>query len=205
MSFKGLVFAAVALAASAVPAAAHRDYYYSGYDHPTRSWNSGYGSVRPSFWGWPALYLPGQPKVIATADEVERVSAYEDWYGYRPDYDPYYEGPGLAGLPGALIGAVSGAFEGAARGAEYFERPYEGPDYYYSRPSYGPSYRNYSYDGPDYDRRPRYAPERYDEPRYGYGWREHRRWSDGPGWSDYREAGYRHEYRGSDSVSGWGD
>ncbi len=205
MSYKGLVFAAVALAVSAVPAAAHRDYYYSGYEHPGRSWNSGYGSVRPSFWGWPALYLPGQPKVIATADEVERVRAYEDWYGYRPDYDPYYDGPGLAGLPGALIGAATGAFEGAARGSEYFERPYEGPDYYYSRPSYGPAYRNYSYYGPDYDRGPRYASERYEEPRYGYGWREDRRWSYGPGWSEYREAGYRHEYRGSDYVSGWGD
>jgi hypothetical protein len=205
MSYKGLVFAAVALAVSAAPAAAHGDHYYSGYDYASRSWNSGYSSVRPSFWGWPALYLPGQPKVIATADEIERTQAYEEWYGYRPDYDPYYNGLSLTGLPGALTSTAADALEDAARGAGNSEPPYDSPDYYDGRPSYRPAGYNYSYDAPDYDRGQRYDPGNYDEPRYGYGWREHRRWSHVPGWSNYRKADYGSEHGGADYSSGWGD
>ena len=90
MSYKGLVFAAAALAgafastaAGALPASAGLgvqpagsaavmvDYYYSGYDYTRHHRHSGYGSIRPSFWGYPALWLPNEPKVIATADEVQ--------------------------------------------------------------------------------------------------------------------------------------
>ncbi len=204
MSYKGLVFAAITLAASAAPAAAHRDYYYSGYNHASRSWNSGYSSVRPSFWGWPTLYLPGQPKVIATADEVERAQAYEDWYGYRPDSDPYYGGLGLAGLPDALNGAAADAFEDAAQSAGYSGQPDDGPDYDYDRPGYRPTSYAYSDSGADDDGERHYGPVYYDEPRHGYGWRKHRGWSHGSGWNHYRKMDHRDERQGPDFGSGWG-
>ncbi len=188
MSYKGLVFAAAALAATFASTAANADYYYSGYDYGRHSWNSGYGSVRPSFWGYPALLLPGEPKVLATADEIEWAREYEDRFARRR-----YDEPGLAGLPGALIGgafgAVTGAFKDAARGSE--GRPYYDPAYYgseyYGEPDYGSAYR-----GPEDYREPGYGsayrgPEDYREPGNGSAYR-------GPEYS--REPGYGSAYRG---------
>ena len=80
MSYKGLVFAAAALAVACASTAANADYYYSGYDYGSRTWNSGYGNIRPSFWGYPALLLRGdQTKVIATADEIEAAREYREY------------------------------------------------------------------------------------------------------------------------------
>ena len=177
MSYKGLVFAAAALAVACASTAANADYYYSGYDYGSRTWNSGYGNIRPSFWGYPALLLRGdETKVIATADEIEAAREYREYqerYAYGSGYDGYNDGPDLAAIPGALIGGMygvlRGAAYGAARGADYYSGPDYGPAYYgsgyYSAPSYDSPYGHgyYSrprydpaYDGPGYDSRPRY-------------------------------------------------
>ncbi len=239
MSYKGLVFAAAALAATAVWAPANADYYYSGYDYGSRTWNSGYGNIRPSFWGYPALLLRGdQTKVIATADEVEAAREYREYeekYAdgryYGGDYDGYSDGPGLLGLPGALLSGLFGAADGAFRGAAYGADYYSGPDYgreYYGSGSYGArGYGYYSYygrpryeaayDGPDYDRRPRYdsaydGPGYYSRPRYDLPY-DGPRYGNGPryGSAYYGEpGGYGESYRGgygggSGRSSGWGD
>jgi hypothetical protein len=228
MSYKGLVFAAAALAVACASTAANADYYYSGYDYGSRTWNSGYGNIRPSFWGYPALLLRGdQTKVIATADEIEAAREYREYwereyrerYAYGSGYDGYYDRPDLAAIPGALIGgiasALTGAAYGAARGADYYGGPDYGPAYYgsgyYSASRYDSPYGDgyYSrprydsaYDGPAYDSRPRYAPA-YDGPAYDSGPRY--------GSAYYGEAGgnagyYRGSYGGGAGYgSGWGD
>ena len=125
MSYKGLVFAAAALAVACASTAANADYYYRGYDYGSRTWNSGYGNIRPSFWGYPALLLRGdQTKVIATADEIEAAREYREYeerYAYGRYYGGDYDGPGLLGLPGALLSRLSGAADGVFRDAAYGE------------------------------------------------------------------------------------
>ena len=165
MSYKGLVFAAAALAVACASTAANADYYYSGYDYGSRTWNSGYGNVRPSFWGYPALLLRGdETKVIATADEVEAAREYREYgereyrerYAYGSGYDGYYDRPDLAAIPGALIGGIASALTGAAYGADYYSGPDYGPAYYgsgyYRAPSYDSRYYGDSYySRPGYD------------------------------------------------------
>ena len=175
MSYKGLVFAAAALAgafastaASAMPGSAglasqpadtavvkvHFDY--SGYHYASHRRDAGYGSVRPSFWGYPALWLPGEPKVIATADEIQWAHDHEYRRGRRS-----YDEPGLLGIPGALIGgmlgAVSGAFDGPDRGNEYFDQPDDDEEYYGSGYDREQDY-GYAHRGPGYDREQATAP-----------------------------------------------
>ncbi len=230
MSYKGLVFAAAALAgafastaASAMPtfaglapqpadaAAVKVHYDYSGYHYASRSRDSGYGSVRPSFWGYPELWLAGQPKVIATADEIQWERDYEDGYDGRYGGRPYDEA-GLLGLPAALIGGVFGAaadaFNGAGRGSEYFGRPYDDDAYYGSEEDrehgYDSAYRRAEYDREQgygsaygdsgYDREPDYV-SAYRGPRY---YREHGYVSAYRGPRYYREHGYGSAYRGSE-------
>ena len=235
MSYKGLVFAAAALAVACASTAANADYYYRGYDYGSRTWNSGYGNIRPSFWGYPALLLRGdQTKVIATADEIEAAREYREYeerYAYGRYYGGDYDGPGLLGLPGALLSRLSGAADGVFRDAAYGEDYYNGPEYggsgyysargydsgyyghsYYSRPRYEPAY-----DGPAYDSGPRYEPayegRRYDSgPRYDPPY-DGPRYDSGPryGSAYYGEPGGYGAYNrgsyggGSGRSSGWGD
>ena len=226
MSYKGLVFAAAALAgafastaASALPGSAglaskpadtavikvHFDY--SGYHYASHRRDAGYGSVRPSFWGYPALWLPGEPKVIATADEIQWAHDHEYRRGRRS-----YDEPGLLGIPGALIGgmlgAVSGAFDGPDRGNEYFDQPDDDEEYYGSGYDREQDY-GYAHRGPGYDRERGYGSAYrrfgYDrEPGYGSAYRgvEYRRESGYVsayyrGSEYYPKPGYVSAYRGS--------
>jgi hypothetical protein len=225
MSYKGLVFAAAVLAVACASTAANADYYYSGYDYGSRTWNSGYGNIRPSFWGYPALLLRGdQTKVIATADEIEAVREYREYqeryaYGryYGGDYDGYSEGPGLLGLPGALLSGLFGAADGAFRGAAYGADYYSGPEYgYYSARGYDSGYYGHSYygrpryepayEGRGYFSRPRYDPP-YDGPRYDSGPRYGSAYYGEPGGdAAYYRGSYSYSYSGGgDYGSGWGD
>ena len=239
MSYKGLVFAAAALALACASTAANADYYYSGYDYGSRTWNSGYGNIRPSFWGYPALLLRGdQTKVIATADEIEAAREYREYeekYAYGRYHGGDYDGPGLLGLPGALLSALSGAANGAFRDADYGADYYSGPGYgreyggsgYYSARGYDSGYYGHgydsrpryepAYDGPAYDSGPRYEPayegRRYDSgPRYDPPY-DGPRYDSGPryGSAYYGEPGgygaYNRGSYGGGSVrsSGWGD
>jgi hypothetical protein len=225
MSYKGLVFAAAALAASAIWAPANADYYYSGYDYGSRTWNSGYGNIRPSFWGYPALLLRGdETKVIATADEIEAAREYREYeerYAGGLYYDGDYDGPGLLGLPGVLLSGLSAAADGVFRDAAYGADYYNGPGYgraygnsgyygvrgydsgyyghsYYSGPRYEPAYEDRGY----YSRRP-YDPP-YDGPRYDSGSRYGSAYYGEPGGdAAYYRGSYG--YSGGGYGSGWGD
>lgn len=213
MSYKGLAFAATVLAAVCASWTASADYYYSGYDYGNRSFNSGYGSVRPSFWGYPALDLShGNTRVLATYDEIQATREYNDWRygpfngnGYGPDrgvndYGRNYLPPYL------LTNYPDYDWADYGRGYDYADGPgedggYYGPDedrgpYYYGR-----RYDDYSYYRPSY----RYANSGWrDEPRYNasyYREREYER-----GWGGYRERRYEEgygEYRRPGYASGW--
>jgi hypothetical protein len=223
MSYKGLVFAASALAALFASTAASADYYYSGYDYGSRTYNSGYGSARPAFWGYPALDLShGNTRVLATYDEIQATREYNDWrYGpfrgnsYGPDrgvndygrnYLPPYLLTGYRDYDWRDYGPE---YDNAGYGPDEEDAPYYGGEdreRYYGRGSYDYSYGQdygrdygrgsygYSYYRPSYRDEPRYSSAYYREREYEHGWGGYRERRYEQGWSEYRRPGY---------TSGW--
>ena len=224
MSYKGFVFAVSALAAIAASSAASADYYYSGYDYGNRTFESGYGAVRPSFWGYPALDMSGgRTRVLATYDEIQATREYNDWRygpfngsGYRvtdrgvDDYGRNYFGPYLlSGYRDYDWRDYGPDYDYAGYGEGYYGADEDRGGYYgrgWDREQgYGRGYSEYS----RYSPYSRYNPEWRDETRYSssyYREREYER-----GWSGYREHRYeerwgeerRGEYRRPGYGSGW--